>query len=338
MRINISTLLSFKKFRSWFRGSTEFNIIVNDNSFTVMCHKGGITHVTTIPAEVETEFPLPLGFSFYSTLLLNLPSKNKELDELSIIISQTNVAINLNGQVVNVLFTLYNPGAMANFGDESGVQVRINLKELSWILAVSRFYRTDNLQICGNLVYLDTEDGTYYSKLENPPDKNFSFVPALLNRANPETEVILSSKLEIKSESFRTFSSLYKISSTISETLEYARKQKAHIKVTMNLSSHKAVIKSLRAADFITSFTDKRVIITTKENEVLSLPYDSMETDIKTNDFTKFSEMSDLVNSIKLKGYPVHQILANEKKVMLFVTQYANILKFGNNSFLLLRG
>jgi hypothetical protein len=209
---------------------------------------------------------------------------------------------------------------------------------VNWILGVSKLYRNNNLQVYNNLIFLDTEDGIFYTVLENDLQRKFSFVPSLLNRSKPDTEIFLSDKMEIRTGNFRTFSALYKISQAAADTIVYARQQKAQMKVTMSLYPEKLVIKGLRAAEFETKLSDKRVTVTTKDNENLSLPYLKMDMDTASSDFTKFTAMSELLSDIKIKGFPVHYLIANEKEVTMFITPYANIMKLNKNGFLILRG
>ena len=231
---------------------------------------------------------------------------------------------------------MYNANALAGLG-ESNEQIKLNLKEMSWILDVSKLYRNDNLQIYEDIIFLDTEDGIYFSALSQKVGRNFSFVPALLNKSKPDTEVFLSNHLEVKSKPFRTFSALYKISSTTAETIKFAKQQKARMKVNIGLSEEKLVIKSLRAAAFNTSIADKSVVITTKDNEHLSLNYGKMVPDIAATDFEKFAQYSNILADIAFTGYPIHQLIANQKEVTLFITQYANIIRFYENCYLILR-
>jgi len=336
MHINISTLLEFKKLKSLFRGASEFNVVVNESSVSVIVTPGSLAKITTFPADVVSDTALPLGFSFFSTLLLNLPIKSKGLDEFNIAIKQSSVAITLNGRTINVYFTLYNPGTLLNVDDRI-TPVKFAVKEIAWLLDVSKFYRYENIQIINNYAIIDTEDGIYFSPFSNLSGKNFSFAPSLLNKANAEVEVFLSNKLEVRNKSYRIFSQLYKASATLGETVAFAHKQKAKIKTTLALKSQSKVMKRLKASTFKSDLASSVVVITTKDNEQLLLPYDSVNTDVATNDFGKLTSMSEMVSTVNIHGYPLHQLISNEKSVEVLITPYASLFKFADNCYFILK-
>lgn len=338
MRINIDMFVEFKKFRTWFKGASEFNVIVEKNMVILMCKLGGLTHVARLDAIIDADVDLPLGFSFISSLLLDLPVKNKGHDEFKINISQSNVVMELNGRVVNVMFAKTDPGVLSNLSHEKSDHILIDKKELYWLLNVAKYYRHENLQICGDKAFLNTEHGIYYTKLTNSMNRNFCFTPSVLNRAKQEISVHLSDKLEVANPPYYTFSLLYKPDQTLVDTVNFVIKQKAFAKIDMSLNSHKQLIKALRTSTFITDFNKKTVSIRTKENEQLVLQYDLLEIDAKVSDLEKYTEILNHIYNIDLNGFVIHQMIANEKTVSMFITAYANLIKFADNSYLILRG
>lgn len=342
MRFSSNFVCKFQEVKSHFASCETLDIVWFQNKVFFLSKKNNVYLLWGFDAENENIPEVQTGVSIYAELFLKLPSNKKGVDVIEIDVIEDIVTISVNQYRISTTNRIFDPQVIKMILANLNQPKTLPVNELRWLLGISRFYKDSQIDIIDDLAFCNTPDGLYIKKLSEKCNLSCSFNATVLAR-------LLSDELEyvnigtIIISQFKKggilASQLYKAHNQFVGDYKFIMKQKAKIRITLNLFEYKEILKILKDGIPHIDLQNNTLCIKTKNDEFMELHLDNnCKVDIaESKDFNRLVALTDIAYKLSLNSRRILRLISNEKfGVTIFINYILNVIKFSSTSYLLM--